>query len=154
MKSMAMLAAATAAALVVNASGALSQEVCSKAYGVCMNACVEKAAKDVQDACMNSCQAKNNQCSAEVFGGRQERGPAAQSPVDGKKAKEVTSPPPRKVDVAPRPADAGKDASRAEGSMRKVDVPPRKKAGAAAEAKTKTESAPSPVRELPAEAPK
>ena len=148
MKSMAMLMAATAAALVVNIAGALSQEACSKAYGVCMNACVEKAAKDARDACMSSCQAKNNQCSAEVFGGPQERGPVAQSPADGKKVKEVTSPLPRKVDVAPRPADAGKDASRAEGSLRKVEVPPRKKAGA--EVKT----APSPVRELPAEAPK
>jgi hypothetical protein len=151
MKSMTMLVAATAAVLAVNTSGALSQEVCSKAYGVCMNACVQKSAKDVQDACMSSCQAKNNQCSAEVFGGRQETSPAAQSPVDGRKAKEVTSPRPRKVDVAPRPADQRKDAgaSRAEGSLRKVDVPPRSKAGAAA-----PKAAPSPVREIPAETPK
>jgi hypothetical protein len=139
---------ATAAALVVNTSGALSQEACSKAYGVCMNACVEKVAKDVQDACMSSCQAKNSQCSAEVFSGRQEIGPVAQSSSDRKRAREITSPLPRKVGVAPRPADAGNATPRAEGSLRKVDVPPRKQAGA--EAKT----VPSPVRELPAEAPK
>ena len=149
MTSMTMLVAATAAVLAVNASGALSQEVCSKAYGVCMNACVQKSAKDLQDACLSSCQAKNNQCSAEVFGGRQETSPAAQSSVDGRKAKEVTSPRPRKVDVAPRPADQRKDAgaSRAEGSPR--NVPSRSKAGAAA-----PKAAPSPVREIPAEAPK
>jgi hypothetical protein len=149
MKSMTMLVAATAAVLAVNNCGALSQEVCSKAYGVCMNACVQNSAKDVHDACMSSCQAKNNQCSAEVFGGRQETSPAAQSSVDGRKAKEVTSPRPRKVDVAPRPADQRKDAGapRAEGSPR--NVPPRSKAGAAA-----PKAAPSPVREIPAEAPK
>jgi hypothetical protein len=145
MKSMAMLAAATAAALVLSVAGVLGQEGCAKAYGVCMNACVETVAKDLQDACMSSCQAKNSQCSAEKFGRRQEIGPVAQSPSDRNRAKEITSPLPRKVDVAPRPADSGKDAPRAEGSLRKVDALPRKKAGA--EAKT------SPVRELPAEAP-
>src|SRR5262249_13309909 len=97
--------------------------------------------------CMISCQDNNKQCSAEVFGGRQETSPAAQSSSDDKKAKQVTSPPPRKIDVAPRPADAGKDtgAPRAEGSLRKVDVPPRKKTDPKAETKT------SPVREIPTE---
>jgi len=138
MKSMAMLAAA---ALVLSASGALSQDVCSKAYGACMTACVEKMTRDAQDTCMISCQDKNNQCSAEVFGSRQETSSAARSAADSKKAREITSPPPRKVDVAPRPADAGKDigALRTEAAPRKVDVPPRKK------------SAPSPVREIPAD---
>jgi len=147
MKSMAMLVGATAAALVLNPSGALSQDVCSKAYGACMTACVEKMTRDAQDTCMISCQDTNNQCSAEVFGSRQETSSAARSAADGKKAREITSPPPRKVDVAPRPSDAGKDicALRAEGAPRKVDVPPRKKTDVKAETKT------SPVRDLPAE---
>ena len=141
MKSMAMHAAATAAALVVNACGALSQEVCLKAYGACMTACVEKVTRDAQDICMISCQDKNNQCSREMFSGRQEASSVARSSADDKKAREITSPPPRRVDVPPRPADAGKGAgaSRVEGAPRKVDVPPRK------------QSAPSPVREIPAE---
>jgi hypothetical protein len=147
MKSMAMLTAATAAALVVNVSGALSQDVCSKAYGACMTACVEKMTRDAQDTCMISCQDKNSQCSAEMFG-RQETSFAARSAADGKKAREITSPPPRKVDAAPRPADGGKDigASRAVGSLRKLDIPPRK-----TDAKTETKT--SPVREIPAESP-
>jgi len=141
MKSMALHAVATAAALVVNASGALSQEACSKAYGACMTACVEKVTRDAQDICMISCQDKNNQCSREMFSGRLETSSVVRSSADDKKAREITSPPPRRSDVPPGPADAGKGAgaSRAEGAPRKVDVPPRK------------QSAPSPVREIPAE---
>jgi hypothetical protein len=132
MKSIAMVVAATAAVLAVNTSGALSQEACSKAYVGCMDICAERPTKGMQDTCMNSCQTRNNQCSAEVYGSRRETGPAManQPPAEGKKAlaKEVASPPPRNVDVAPRKVDAG--ARKAEGSMRKVDVPPRRKAAA------------------------
>jgi hypothetical protein len=136
MKSMAMLVAATAAALAVNTSGALSQGACSKAYAACMSVCVERPSKNLQDTCMNSCQSNNNRCTAEAYGGRRETGPTvvSQPPAEGKKAlaKEAASPPPRNVDVAPR---------KAEGSLRQVDVPPRRKAEA-------------PVQEAPAAKPK
>ena len=147
MKSMAMLVAATAAALVVNTSGALSQEACSKAYVACMNVCVERPSKNLQDTCMNSCQMNNNRCSAEVYGGRRESIPG-ELPVDGKKAlaKETTSPPPRNVDVAPRKPDAGP--RKAEGSLRKVDVPPRRKADAPDKAPAPAKAdAPEPAEE-------
>jgi hypothetical protein len=121
MKSMAMLVIAAAAALATNTSGARSQDACSKEYVACMDHCVTKPAKSVQEPCMNSCQANNNRCSEKVYGGRREMDPPAQAGAEGKKAlAKETAPPPRKVDVAPRNAEAP--------GVRKVDMPARRKA--------------------------
>ena len=123
MKAMAMLVAATAAMLAANVSSARSQDACSKDYVACLDVCVTKPTKGIQEPCMNSCQANNNRCSEKVYGGRREVDPPGQSGPEGKKAlAKETAPPPRKVDVAPRNAEAP--------AVRKVDVPARRKAEA------------------------
>ncbi|MGH6739875.1 MAG: hypothetical protein ACREDY_12750, partial [Bradyrhizobium sp.] len=106
MKSIVMLLAGTAAVLAVNTSSALSQDACSKGYLICMNLCVERPTKDSQQPCLQSCQVKNNRCSEEIYGSRKEVVPKSTVTTtnDSKKPadKEAVSPPPRKVDIAPR----------------------------------------------------
>jgi hypothetical protein len=117
---MAILVAAAAAVLAANASGARGQEACAKGYVSCLEACLKQQSKGLQDQCMTSCQSQNNQCAEKIYGSRQEVSPPTAQARDHKKAlaKEVApSPPPRKVDVAPRKGEG----------LRKVDLPPRRR---------------------------
>ena len=72
MKSMTMLLTATAAMLAVNSSSALSQQACTQSYVSCMDVCVGRPAKGMQDQCIAACQAKNDQCSEKIYGVRKE----------------------------------------------------------------------------------
>jgi hypothetical protein len=124
---MAILVAAAAAALAANATGAFGQEACSKGYVSCLEACLKQPSKGLQDQCMTSCQGQNNQCAEKVYGARHEVGPPNLPAREDKKAlaKEAApSPPPRKVDVAPRKGEG----------LRKVDLPPRRRLEAPAPA--------------------
>lgn len=104
MKSMAMLVAAAAAAMTASVSSALSQEVCSKAYLSCVNACVEQP-KAAQDSCMSACQTRNDRCSDEIYGGRRESDPAPEA-KEAKPGKRAASPHKRKSAAARPKLDA------------------------------------------------
>src|SRR5262245_65169145 len=61
---LAMLAVKTAA--VTAASG---QDACSNAYTGCLDKCVARPSKSLQDSCVEACQTQNNACFSKVFGG-------------------------------------------------------------------------------------
>ena len=135
MKSIAMLVAAAAAVLAVNTSGAHSQDACSKTYVACMDICVARPSQGLQDSCIASCQAKNNQCSEKIYGSRQETNPTRQPPVEGNKAlAKEAAPPPRKVDIDTRKQEGAGTRKAERPTLRKVEVPPRRKVEAPAEA--------------------
>ncbi len=70
MKAFAILPAAAAAILTLSISVASSQEVCLKGYQTCMDTCGSKQTAQMQDTCIQTCQANNNVCADRVFGAR------------------------------------------------------------------------------------
>lgn len=91
MKAIAILPA-VAALLMLGVSVASSQEVCLKGYQTCMDTCVSRATAQLQDTCIQNCQAQNNACSDRVFGSRAPdpavvNAPAASAPAKDAMAK-------------------------------------------------------------------
>jgi hypothetical protein len=60
---LAMLAVKTSTSI------AVGQQACSTAYTGCLNKCVARPSKALQDNCMEACQTQNNACFSKVFGG-------------------------------------------------------------------------------------
>ena len=50
-------------------SRAHAQEACSKSYVSCLDRCVTRPSKALQDGCMEACQTQNNACYSQVYGG-------------------------------------------------------------------------------------
>src|ERR1700682_5362548 len=69
MKSMAILPGMIAAMLAINVSSATSQEVCSRGYVACINACIGTKVSSIQESCMQACERKNDFCSSQIFSG-------------------------------------------------------------------------------------
>jgi hypothetical protein len=69
MKSMAILPVAVTALLALHVSAATSQEICSRAYVSCINACIGTKVSSIQESCIQACERKNDFCSNRVFSG-------------------------------------------------------------------------------------
>ena len=83
---LAMLAVKTSTSI------AVGQQACSTAYTGCLNKCVARPSKALQDNCMEACQTQNNACFSKVFGGpnhhntatvKQEEAPPAAASAHG-----------------------------------------------------------------------
>ena len=70
MKAFAILSAVATAVLALNISTASSQGACQQEYTGCLDSCVSRSSKTLQDSCFNSCEGRNNLCSESVYGKR------------------------------------------------------------------------------------
>ncbi len=56
-------------AIKTSTSIALGQQACTGAYTGCLDKCVARPSKNLQDTCMEACQTQNNACFSKMFGG-------------------------------------------------------------------------------------
>lgn len=69
MRTVLLLLLAMVAIKTTSATTATGQEACSKPYIACLDKCVTRLSKTLQDSCMEACQTQNNACFSKVFGG-------------------------------------------------------------------------------------
>jgi hypothetical protein len=69
MRTALLLLLAMLAVQTTGTTGAMAQDACSKPYVACIDKCVARPSKSLQDTCMEACQTQNNACFSNVFGG-------------------------------------------------------------------------------------
>lgn len=57
------------AMLAIKTTSAVGQDACSNGYTSCLDKCVARPSKTLQDSCMETCQTQNNACFSKVLGG-------------------------------------------------------------------------------------
>jgi hypothetical protein len=91
---------------------AQTQEACVKSYVSCMDVCVTKQSKSLQDGCITACQSKNDQCAEKIYGVRRDPSAPIQEAGQAKEAlakdavpapRELRAPAPENADAAPAP---------------------------------------------------
>jgi hypothetical protein len=68
MRTVLLLWLAMLAIKTTSTTSATGQEACSKSYTACMDRCVARPSKTLQDSCMETCQTQNNACFSQKFG--------------------------------------------------------------------------------------
>ena len=68
MRTVLLLWLAMLAIKTTSTTSATGQEACSKSYTACMDRCVARSSKTLQDSCMETCQTQNNACFSQKFG--------------------------------------------------------------------------------------
>jgi hypothetical protein len=63
-----LLLVAMLAIKTTSTTSATGQEACSKSYTACMDRCVARPSKTLQDNCMETCQTQSNACFSQKFG--------------------------------------------------------------------------------------
>ena len=107
MKAFAILTAVATAVLALNISTASSQGACQQEYTGCLDSCVSRSSKTLQDSCFNSCEGRNNLCAERVYGKRPFNGAtstAAQQKSGAKDALAKEPAAPQAAEPAPQPA--------------------------------------------------
>jgi hypothetical protein len=105
MRTVLLLLLAVLAFKTTGTTSATAQDACSKPYVACMDKCVTRPSKSLQDTCMETCQTQNKACFSNVFGGP---GPDVQT------VRENADTPDRAVAAKPeQPAGAAKAAASA-----------------------------------------
>jgi hypothetical protein len=134
MKAMTMVLAAAAALLTPSMAVAQTQEACVKGYVSCMDVCVTKQSKSLQDGCITACQAKNDQCAEKIYGVRRVPGAPVQEAGQAKEALAKDAVPAPRQLRAPAPENAEAPPPRRLRPPMKAEAPaPRHHKDAAAE---------------------
>ena len=68
MRTVLLLLLAMLAIKTTSTTSATGQEACSKPYTACMDRCVVRPSKTLQDSCMETCQTQSNACFSQKFG--------------------------------------------------------------------------------------
>ena len=109
MKAFAILSAVATADLALNISTASSQGACQQEYVGCLDSCVSRSSKKLQDSCLNSCEGSNNLCAERVYGKRPFNGAVSTAPQKGGAKDALAKEPaaaPQAAEPAPQPEPA------------------------------------------------
>jgi hypothetical protein len=69
MKTVLLLLLAMLAIKTTAVTTASAQDACTKGYTGCLDRCVTRPSKSLQDTCMETCQTQNSACFSQVLGG-------------------------------------------------------------------------------------
>jgi hypothetical protein len=108
MRTVLLLLLAVLAVKTIGTTSATAQDACSKPYVACVDKCVTRPSKSLQDTCMEACQTQNKACFSNVFGGP---GPGVQTVrenADTSDSAVAARPEPSAAEAAASAAPAGK----------------------------------------------